>query len=174
MGYVIFYKFVRVENGDIFAIGERYRKNKKGLGPLGIIAGMPQGSLVIAEALVFHFDKDMKLKDIKKFDKGKSELPVMTSLASDKLNAYWGKSTGSFDYGFTQFDPKNNRLYTMFVDAERAGVKAKNVKYGVKAIIYDDGEFSEDRIELTSEDSADKKLLKKEERATGENYQLPQ
>jgi hypothetical protein len=157
-GYVMFHKTVRTGNGDFYAIGERYRKNSKGAGALSVIGGLPAGTLLISDALFFHFDKDMKLKDIKKFEKGKSKLPRISAFASDQMNAYIGKAFGYFDYGFTQLDQKNDRFYSMFIDAERAGVKSKNVKYAYKAIVYDDGEFSEDRIELTSEENADKTM----------------
>lgn len=148
-GNVMLHKMVRTENGDIFAIGERYKKNPKNIGFVKTSPGMPSASLLITDVLSFKFNSSLKLTEIKKFDKGTSFLNVPAAFA---------KYYGFFDYGFTQIDKKNDRFYAMFLDAERAGVKRKNIKYAYKAIIYDDGQLSEDKIELSSEDSLDKTI----------------
>jgi len=158
VGYVMFHKIVRTGNGDFYAIGERYKKNSKGAGALGAVVGLSSGTMLVTDALVFKFDKAMKLKDIKKFEKGKSTLPNISPFGSPQINAYIAKAFGWFDYGFTQIDPKNDRFYSMFLDADRAGVKSKNVKYACKTIIYDDGELSEDKIMLSSEGKTENTL----------------
>jgi hypothetical protein len=157
-GYVMFHKIVRTGNGDLYAIGERYQKNTKGAGAVGAIVGLSAGTMLVTDGLFFKFDSNMKLKDIKKFEKGKSTLPRFSAFSTPQVNAAIAKFMGGFDYGFTQTDPKNDRFYSMFLDSERAGVKSKNVKYAYKTIIYDEGEFTEDKITLSPEESADKRL----------------
>ncbi len=150
-GYIYFHDIVRTQKGTYYAIGERYRKTASagGIAAMALSGGRAGTSvtqLTITNAAVFEFDSKFELKDIKVFEKGKSRAPSLTDFGSPQLNAHALKTFGAFDYEFTQMDTKRDRFYAAFIDYER--LKGAKDKFAFKAIMYNDGTFSEDKIYL--------------------------
>lgn len=162
--YIYFHNITRTQKGTYYCIGERYRKTISGArlagnilaaaaassGGHGQFGGMTQ--LTITDAVVFEFDKDFNLKDIQNYKKGKSRAPSVTDYGSPQLNAHILKSYGAFDYLFTQVDKDRDRFYATFLDYER--LKGEKNKTAFKAIIYNDGKLSEDKIYLQKDKGA--------------------
>lgn len=152
-GYVFFHNIVKTNSGDFYAIGEYYKKSVSAGGTaLKVVSGGGGSAtkISISDAVVFKFDSDFKLISIKDFKKTVSSVPSISDFASPQLNAHALKSFGYFDYEYTQIDNLNDRFYTCFVDYEK--IKGSKSKRAFKAIIYDEGEFSEDKIYLTEND----------------------
>ncbi|WP_299125068.1 DUF6770 family protein [uncultured Winogradskyella sp.] len=145
--YVYFHDVIRTQNGSYYAIGEKYRKTVSLKGTLltgRIGSGMTQ--LTITDAVFFEFDKSFNLKEIHKIEKGKSRAPNLADFGSPQLNAHALKTFGAFDYEYTQIDKDRDRFYAMFIDYER--LKGEKNKLAFKAVMYNDGELSQDKIYL--------------------------
>lgn len=155
-GYVFFHKIVRTNNNEFYAIGEYYKKTVSAggvaLSALSILGGgAPQNvtQLTITNSVVFKFNSDFKLTEIKEYEKGKSKAPSLSDFGSPQLNAFALKGYGAFDYEYTQVDKANDRFYACFMDTER--IKGEKSKNAFKTIIYDEGKLSEDKIYLQNE-----------------------
>lgn len=162
--YIYFHDIMRTQEGTYYCIGERYRKTVSAGGiasNLLAAAAASQGGqaqmrsmtqLTITDAVVFEFDKGFNLKDIKNFPKGKSRAPSVTDFGSPQLNAHMLNAYGAFDYLFTQVDKDRDRFYATFVDYER--LKGEKNKTAFKAVIYNEGKLSEDKIYLQKDKGA--------------------
>ncbi|MBL4663518.1 MAG: hypothetical protein JKY22_08185 [Flavobacteriaceae bacterium] len=147
--YIFFHKMVPMSNGKYYAIGEKYKKTASvgGIALKILTRGAASGSqLTITDVLIFEFDSNFKITNISQFEKGKSNVPSATDLGSPQLNAFMLASMESFDHKYTQVDTENNRFYSCFIDYER--LKGEKNRTAFKTIIYDVGEFSEDKIFL--------------------------
>ena len=149
-GYVYFHDMIRTQTGSFYCIGEKYRKTASLTGILGLTANAngqrAVTQLTITDAAIFEFDNKFELKDIKVFKKGKSRAPSIIDVGSPQLNAHALKAYGAFDYEFTQIDKDRDRFYSNFIDYER--LKGEKNKLAFKTIMYNEGEFSEDKIYL--------------------------
>ena len=147
-GYVYFHDVVRTKKGAYYAIGERYKRKASagGIAAMALGGGGSATQLTITDALFFEFDKDFGITDIKKFEKGKSRVAEISPFVSPQLNAYIINMMGGFDYQFTQVDTKRDRFYATFIDYER--LKGEKNKYAYKSIMYQDGQFAQDKIYL--------------------------
>ena len=150
-GYVYFHNIVRTNNNEYYAIGEFYKRTASAAGIASTMLG-GGGSvtqLTITNSVVFKFNSDFKLTSIKEFEKGKSRAPSLSDFGSPQLNAHALKSFGAFDYEYTQLDKANDRFYACFIDYER--LKGEKNKNAFKAIVYDEGQLTEDKIYLETE-----------------------
>ncbi|MDT0293388.1 DUF6770 family protein [Mesonia ostreae] len=145
-GHIFFNDFVKTKTGEYFAIGERFRKIANAW---GIIGGTSYTQLVITDAIMIHFNSDFSIKDIQAFEKGKSRVDSMIDFGSPQYNAHFMSYKGAFDYKYTQFDERRNKFYSIFYDFER--IKGEQNKYAYKAIIYNDGEITEDKIYMKND-----------------------
>ncbi|MDC8005626.1 hypothetical protein POV27_16320 [Aureisphaera galaxeae] len=147
--YIYFHDIVPTADGSFYAIGEKFRKTASAAGIAAAVlsrGGNSVTQLTITDALVFEFDKDFALKGIQTFEKGKSRAPSISDFGSPQLNAHVLKNYGAFDHIYTQIDKENDRFYACFIDYER--LKGEKNKNAFKTIIYDEGEFSQDKIYL--------------------------
>jgi hypothetical protein len=148
-GYVFFHNIVKTKSGDYYAIGEYYKKtvSAAGIGMTILTRGQSSTTqITITDAVIFKFNSEFKLLDIKDFSKTKSRAPSLSDFASPQLNAFALKAYGAFDYEYTQLDKANDRFYACFVDYEK--IEGSSNKNAFKTIIYDEGTFSEDKIYL--------------------------
>lgn len=148
-GYVYFHNIVKTNSNEYFAIGEFYKKTASAAGIGMAILSRDQSSttqISITNAVVFKFNSDFKLVEIKEFEKSISRAPSLSDFGSPQLNAHAMKAMGVFDYEYTQIDKVNDRFYSCFIDYER--IKGEKNKSAFKTIIYDEGKLSEDKIYL--------------------------
>ncbi len=156
-GYIYFHNIVRTGSNEYYAIGEFYKRTASaagiGLTALSVLgggggAGNSVTQLTITNSVVFKFDTNFKLTGIQEFEKGKSRAPSLSDFGSPQLNAHALKAYGAFDYEYTQLDKTNDRFYACFIDYER--MKGEKNKNAFKTIIYDEGQLTEDKIYLES------------------------
>jgi len=153
--YTYFHEIVKTKNGDYFAIGELYKKTASALGiagaALSIASGgrnsstVPLTQLTITDAVIYKFDKDFNLKDLKVIPKGKSTAPSVSDFGSPQLNAHALKALGAFDFMNLQTDPDKDRFYANFLDYNRTDKDKKGQLSYISAVI-DNGALSIDRI----------------------------
>ncbi|MDI6034549.1 hypothetical protein QLS91_15825 [Flavobacterium sp. LB2P84] len=158
-GYIYFHNIARTKNNEYYAIGEFYKRTASAGGialtTLSILGGGGGGAsvtqLTITNSVVFKFNSDFKLTGIQEFEKGKSRAPSLSDFGSPQLNAHALKAYGAFDYEYTQLDKTNDRFYACFIDYER--LKGEKNKSAFKTIICDNGQLSEDKIYLKSDNN---------------------
>lgn len=158
-GYIYFHNIARTKNNEYYAIGEFYKRTANAggiaLNALSLLAGGGGGAsvtqLTITNSVVFKFNSDFKLIEIQEFEKGKSRAPSLSDFGSPQLNAHALKAYGAFDYEYTQLDKTNDRFYACFIDYER--LKGEKNKNAFKTIICDNGQLSEDKIYLESDNN---------------------
>lgn len=155
-GYTYFHKIVKTTSGELIAIGEKYKKT---IGAGGVAMKMLGGrnsgtsafSLYIDDMVAMELDKDYKLKDYRMFEKNKSEvlLPSGAEYMGSTMLAHYVKAKGGFDYAFTMTDPEKDRVFSMYVDAERtkddSGNKASKT---LGTIVFADNKLSSDKMPL--------------------------
>jgi len=147
--YIYFHDVIPMANGHYYAIGEKFKKTLSAGGMASAVLSGGRSSatqLTITDAFIFELDSDFLIKNITKFEKGKSRAPSVTDFGSPQLNAHAIAGLGGFDHEYTQIDKENDRFYACFIDYER--IKGEKNKTAFKTIIYDDGEFSQDKIYL--------------------------
>jgi hypothetical protein len=158
VGYVYFHEFIKTADGRIFAVGEQYRKAVSAGGiALGVLAAAGGGTsnasimkLVIEDFYIFEFNQDFTLKDIKVFEKGKSNiiLPAGFLYLSPATIAMYMKAIGQFDFYFTQKEDGGEVVHIGYLDYDKTQEKNEKVYFG--ALSYADGEFSTDKIPLVT------------------------
>jgi len=155
VGYIYFHKFIKTEDGKIFGIGEQYKKAiNVGAVALNLLAGGDSGAsntkLVVEDFYVFEFSDDFSLKDVKVFEKGKSNiwLPSGSTYMSAAWIANYVKYTGGFDYYFTQQTNEGDVFHVGYTDYDRTQDKDQRAYFG--AISYADGEFTTDRLPINN------------------------
>jgi len=112
--------------------------------------------LTTNDAFIFKFDKDFNTKNVKRIDKQISRWQGASSRYTERYNAERAARFGGFDFLYHQKDVNRNRYYFYFYDYERKK-KAKN-GFAIKTAIFEDGEFFEDRLTITSKASEHKVL----------------
>ena len=154
VGYIYFHKFVKTEDGKIFGIGEQYKKAINGgavaINVLSGGGGVSNIGLSIKDFYIFEFNTDFELKDVKVFEKGKSNimLPEGFGFMSPAYIANYVKYTGGFDYAFTQQTNEKDIFHIGYTDYDRTQDKDQRAYFG--AISYADGEFSTDRLPINN------------------------
>jgi hypothetical protein len=125
--YILFHDFIRTADGQIFAVGEQYKK-----------AGVPMAAmkLNIYDMVLFQFDANFAIKKVSVFEKDKNSfgLPQGLLVFSSKLLSYIAKSQGAFDFVFTQVSQDKNTFVVNYINYDREkGEKSKNV---LGSIVY--------------------------------------
>jgi len=150
--YVYFHDVVRTQKGTYLAIGERFKRTASagGIAMMALTRGGGSATqLTITDALFLEFDANFNLEKVNVFEKGKSRVPELTMFSSPQLSAHLVNMMGGFDYNFTQRDTKRDRFYATFLDYER--IKGSKNKTAFKSIMYQDGQFSQDKIYLEND-----------------------
>lgn len=155
VGYVFFHQFIKTADGRVFGIGEQYYKAVSASGvALSLLASATDGrgasmaKMVVKDFYIFEFNEDFSLKDIKIFEKGKSNimLPEGFEFLSAATIAQHVKNIGGFDYYFTQSQDGGEVFHVGYLDYDREEDKGQKEYFG--ALTYADGEFSTDKVVL--------------------------
>jgi hypothetical protein len=138
---ILFHQFLRTNDGQIFAIGEQYRK---GGNPM---TGM---KVVINNLVIFQFDADYSIKKLHVFEKDQNSFtfPQGFIILNSKMMSYVAKSLGAFDFQFIQTSGDNATFVANYINYDREkGEKGKNV---LGSVIYTPEKvFTVDKLPLT-------------------------
>lgn len=157
IGFVHFHKFVNGPEGNIYAIGEAYRKTVsaqgaattaaamlvgKGIASLGSgsrveVGGLTQ--LTLEEMVIFEFDPNFKLKGIQLFDKEKSRVQTPgLGIMGPQFIAKVVDAMGQFDYQFTDVSEDFSRFSFVYV----------NGRDNIDVTTFYEGEYATDHIAI--------------------------
>lgn len=157
-GFMYLHQFVQTADGNIYAIGEGFKKVASALGIAStILSGGRSGrasvnKIKVTDLMVLTFDQDFNIKGAKIYEKNSNniELPggydfVSTPLLGKMLKYYYG----GFDYAYTQVNKDRTSFSVCYSDF----VKEKGSYKGgtFNSITYTDGKFTTDRINTKSD-----------------------
>ena len=155
-GYMYLHNIVQTADGNIFAIGEGFKKVASGLGIAAkIVSGGRSGistiKVKVTDLIMIKFDKNFAVKDAKIYEKNSNtqELYSGMEFTSAPLIGKLLKYTfGEFDYEYTQ----TNKDYTSFSVCYSDYVKGKDYKGSTfNSISYNEGKITTDRINTKSD-----------------------
>ncbi len=158
-GYMYVHSIIQTADGNVFAVGEGYKKVASALGILSKVAGRGGGGLSavkvkVTNMLLIQFDKNFNVKNAKVYEKNSNteELPggaeFMSAPAMGKLLKY---AYGGFDYAYTQVNKDNTSFTVCYKDY----VKGKDYKGSTfNSITVNEGKITTDRLNTKSEASS--------------------
>ena len=164
---ILFHDIIRTADGQIFAVGEQYKKVVSAAGVasqvlagLGAAGGMNAYSnistmqLNVYNMVIFEFNPDYSLKKVHVFEKDKNQvlLPAGSGYTSSKMLSYYAKAIGGFDFTFSQLARDKNTFVVTYINYDREkGQKSKNV---LSSVVYTpEKTFSVDRLDLNRKSS---------------------
>ena len=154
-GYMYVHNIIQTSTGDIYAIGEGFKKVGGGLSAVATV--MNSGSGVVAvevtDMILIKFDKDFNIKDAKIYEKKTSMYSIYTQgipsipRLGREVKFFWG----GFDYEYMQ----NSKDFSSFTVCYSDYVKGKGYKgMTFNAISYNDDKFTTDKINTKSDASS--------------------
>lgn len=155
-GFMYLHNMIQTSDGNIFAVGEGYKKVASALGIMSRVAtggrsGVSTVKVKVTDMLLIRFDKDFNVKDAKIYDKNSNtqELPGGMEFVSTPLIGKMLKYTfGEFDYAYSQISKDNSSFTICYSDY----VKGKDYKGGTfNSISYNEGKITTDRINTKSD-----------------------
>jgi hypothetical protein len=156
-GFMYLHQMIQTADGNIYAIGEGFKKAASALGIASTLLSGGRGrasvtKMKVTDMMVLNFDQEFNIKGAKVYNKNSNniELPggldfASTPLMGKMLKYYFG----GFDYAYTQV----NKDLTSFSVCYSDFVKEKGSYKGgtFNSITYADGKFTTDRINTKSD-----------------------
>ena len=155
-GYMFLHNMIQTADGNIFAVGEGYKKAASGLGIASAVlsggrSGISTIKIKVTDMILIKFDKDFNVKEAKIYEKNSNsvELPSGMGLVSGPLLGKLIKySFGEFDYSYSQTNKDNSSFSVCYSDY----VRGKDYKGGTfNSISYNEGKITTDKINTKSD-----------------------
>ena len=154
-GYMFMHNMLQTSDGNIYAIGEGYKKVASALGIVTKMMNQNSGlstiKIKVTDMILIKFDKNFAVKEAKIYEKNSNsvELQSGSEFASAPLLGKMVKYTyGEFDYSYTQ----SNKDFSSFTVCYRDYVRGKDYKGSTfNSISYNDGKISTDMIKTKSD-----------------------
>jgi hypothetical protein len=156
-GFMFLHNMIQTSDGNIYAIGEGYKKVASALGIAAKIltrnSDISTIKIKVTDLLLIKFDKDFNVKEAKIYDKNSNNVELQSGMefVSTPLLGKMIKYTyGEFDYAYTQ----TNKDVSSFTVTYSDYVRGKDYKGSTfNAISYNDGKITTDRINTKSDAS---------------------
>ena len=158
-GFMYLHNMVQVADGNIYAVGEGYKKVASALGILTQVAsggrsGVSTVKIKVTDLIMIKFDKDFNVKEAKIYEKNSNTQELQsgmeftsTPLIGKMLKYYYGR----FDYSYTQVNKEGSSFSICYSDY----VRGKDYKGGTfNSISYNEGKVTTDKINTKSEASS--------------------
>lgn len=154
-GFMYLHNILQTSDGNIYAIGEGYKKVASALGIASRMltrnSGVSTLKIKVTDMIMLKFDKDFNVKEAKIYDKNSNsiELPggsefVSTPLIGKMIKYYYG----GFDYAYTQTNSDVSAFTVCYSDY----VRGKDYKGGTfNSISYNEGKITTDHINTKSD-----------------------
>ncbi|SEW45448.1 hypothetical protein SAMN04488122_3464 [Chitinophaga arvensicola] len=160
VGYLYIHNMVQAANGNMYVVGEGYKRQVSAGGVALKVLGAAAGAgtnvgatkIITTDMVVMTFDKNFKVTGAKVYDKtnNNAELSAISDFNSQHLIAMMLKSTGAFDYNFTTVDEDNITFSFCFSDYVRSS-DYKGQTFNT--IRFNGTTFKQDKINLKSKAS---------------------
>ncbi|NLR77393.1 DUF6770 family protein [Chitinophaga eiseniae] len=160
VGYLYIHKMIQSTNGQLYVVGEGYKKKANAAGIALTAAAAAAGSfgsagvtkLVITDLVVMSFDGDYHVTDAKIYEKTDNTAMSnpLVDFASQHLLAAFLKGTGAFDYEFTTGEEDSDNFSICYSDY----VREEDYKgQTFNTIHFNGSKFTQDKIQLKSKAS---------------------
>jgi len=154
-GYMYVHNILQTSDGNIFAIGEGYKKVASALGIAAkLLAARSNISTIkikVTDMIMIKFDKDFNVKEAKIYDKNSNSVELQSGMefvSAPLLGKLIKYTYGDFDYAYTQTNKDNSSFTVCYSDY----VRGKDYKGGTfNSISYNDGKITTDRINTKSD-----------------------
>ena len=154
-GYMYVHNILQTSDGNIFAIGEGYKKVASALGIaaklLSSRSNISTIKIKVTDMIMIKFDKDFNVKDAKIYDKNSNNVELQSGMefvSAPLLGKLIKYTYGDFDYAYTQTNKDNSSFTVCYSDY----VRGKDYKGGTfNSISYNDGKITTDRINTKSD-----------------------
>jgi len=154
-GFMYLHNIVQTSDGNIYVIGEGYKKVASALGIAAKMltrnSGVSTIKIKVTDMMLLKFDKDFNVKDAKTYDKNSNSIELqagsefMSAPLIGKMVKYY---YDGFDYAYTQ----TNRDVSSFTVCYSDYVKDKDYKGGTfNSISYNEGKITTDHINTKSD-----------------------
>ena len=156
---IFIHKVVRTSDGELFAVGEQYRKAVSALGVASNLllnnSNVSVMKIELHNMLTFEFDKNFRIKDVHVFEKEKANVLLNRGmgLVDANLLGYYINLYGWFDYAFTSISADHKTFNSAYVNYDKDKEEGSN--YTIGNIAYNkEQKLVIDRIKLKSKPSA--------------------
>jgi hypothetical protein len=154
-GFMYLHNMVQTADGNIYAIGEGFKKVASALGIASKILtrghGLSATKIKVTDMLLIKFDKDFNVKGATIYDKNSNSVELQSGMefVSTPLIGKMVKYTyGEFDYAYTQ----SNKDFSSFTVCYSDYVRGKDYKGGTfNSISFNDGKITTDKINTKSD-----------------------
>lgn len=158
-GFMFLHNMVQTDDGNIYAIGEGYKKAASGLGiATSILAGAAGGrsnistvKLKVTDMLMIKFDPEFTVKEASIYKKSDNDIQltsgsefVSTQMLGKQIKYYYS----GFDYAYTQVNKDHSSFSVCYSDYER-GKDYKGATFN--SITLNDGKLTQDKIQTKSD-----------------------
>ena len=155
-GFMYLHNIMQTADGNIFAIGEGYKKAASALGILSKVAsggrsGVSTIKIKVTDMIMIKFDQNFNVKEAKIYDKNSNNVELssgMEFMSTPLLGKLIKYTYGQFDYAYTQMSADNSAFTVFYGDY----VRGKDYKGSTfNAINYADGKITTDKINTKSD-----------------------
>lgn len=155
-GFMYLHKIFQTADGNIFAVGEGYKKVASALGIASRALTMGRGGAStlkakVTDMILLRFDKDFNVKDAKIFDKNANTQELwggMEFMSTPLMGKMLKYTFSSFDYAYSQSNKENTSFTICYSDY----VRGKDYKGGTfNSISYNEGKITTDKINTKSD-----------------------
>jgi hypothetical protein len=156
-GYMFLHNMIQASDGNIYAIGEGYKKTASALGIAAKILSRNSDISVIkvkvTDLILIKFDKDFNVKEAKIYDKNSNNVELQSGMefvSTPLLGKMIKYNFDEFDYAYTQ----TNKDVSSFTITYSDYVRGKDYKGSTfNAISYNEGKITTDKINTKSDAS---------------------
>ena len=157
-GFMYLHNIVQVSDGNIYAIGEGYKKVASALGILSQVAtggrsGISTAKIRITDMILLKFDNNFNIKEAVIYPKNSNNIELQSGyeFVSTPLIGKMVKYVyGGFDYAYTQLNNNNESFTVCYSDY----VRGKDYKGSTfNSISYNEGKITTDKINTKSDAS---------------------
>ncbi|HKC36405.1 MAG TPA: DUF6770 family protein, partial [Chitinophagaceae bacterium] len=153
-GFMYLHNMVQTADGNIFAIGEGFKKVASALGIASKIltrnSNMSTVKIKITDMIFIKFDQAFNIKEAKIYDKNSNNVELesgMEFVSTPLLGKMLKYQYPSFDYAYTQVNTDRTAFSVYYADY----VRGKDYKGGTfNSINYSDGKVTTDKINTKS------------------------
>jgi hypothetical protein len=161
LGYIYFHRILQTSDGNIFAIGEGYKKQASALGigaavltgALGGRSNMSTTKMKITDILMLQFNNKFDLTKAEIFDKNSNNIELLSGsefVSAPVLATHIKYFYDGFDYTFSQTD----KAHSLFTVGYTDYVRSKDYKgLTFNTISYYNNSITTDKIELKTNSS---------------------
>ncbi len=150
-GYMYVHSMIQAADGNIYAIGEGYKKTASALGILAKVASQGRADIsaikiTVTDMIMIKFDKNFNVKDAKIYEKNLNRIELRSGMeftSGPLLGKLIKYNYGGFDYAYTQQNKDRSSFTVTFSD----WVRGKDYKGGTfNSISYNEGKVSQDKV----------------------------